>query len=175
MAADTIILYDRTGAPIAYALEDGETLYTYTGRPVGFIQEDGIFSMEGRFLAWYLNGWVVDSDGTRLFFTKYSEGGPVMPLRGIEPLRGIRQYCPARGRPIGKGLKPTFSLVWSPRSGAAFFAAPVVSVVRSPASRPRRAMDAAAVAAGVAGEEPQAQEPPSEETAASQEDAGAGA
>ena len=176
MAADTIILYDRTGAPTAYALEDGETLYTYTGRPVGFIQEDCIFSMEGKFLAWYLNGWVVDSDGTRLFFTKSSEGGPVKPLRGIEPLRGIRQYCPARGRPFGKGLKPAFSLVWSPRSGSAFFPGAVVNVVRSPVSRPGRAMDAAAVTAVVVGEDPGAQESPSEETTAPPpEDAGAGA
>jgi YD repeat-containing protein len=143
MAADTIILYDRTGAPIAYTLEDGETLYTYTGRPVGFLQGDGIFSFQGRFLAWYLQGWVVDSDGTRLFFTKHSEGGPVKPLRGIEPLRGIRQYCPGRGNPFGKGLKPAFSLFWSPRSGKAFFPEPVISVVRSPAPRPGRAMDEA--------------------------------
>ena len=179
MAADTIILYDRTGAPIAYALEDGETLFTYTGRPVGFIQEDGIFSMEGRFLAWYLNAWVVDFDGTRLFFTKSSEGGPVKPLRGIEPLRGIRQYCPARGRPFGKGLKPAFSLFWSPRSGAGFFPAPAVSVVRSPVARPDRAMDAAAVTAVVVGEAPEAceaEDTAAEETpAAPPEDAGAGA
>lgn len=159
--ADTTLLYDRTGAAIAYTLEDGETLYTYGGRPVGYLHEDAIFSFPGRILAWYLDGWVVDFDGTRLFFTKDSQGGPSRPIRGIPPIRGIRQYCPSRGNRFGKGLKPSFSLLWSPRSGGSFFGeAPFVGV-KSEAPRPGQPV-AAAEAAPASGQ-------PAEQGGAAQE------
>jgi len=135
MATDTTILYDRTGAAIAYTLDDGETLYTYGGRPVGYIHEECLFSFQGKLLAWYLDGWVLDFDGMRVFFTKHSKGGPSTPIKGIQPIRGIRQYCPSRATRFGKGLKPAFSLLWSPRSGEIFFGEVIFTGVRSTAPR----------------------------------------
>ena len=135
MAADTIILYDRTGAAIAYTLEDGATLSTYGGRLVGYIHEDGIFDFQGKLLGWYLEGWVVDAHGARVFFTKDSKGGPGRPIKEIPPIRGIRQYCPGRTRRLGKGSKPVLSLFWSARSGVGFFGEMVFTGTVSQASR----------------------------------------
>jgi len=142
MPSDTIILYSRTGAATAYTLDDGETLYTYGGRPVGYIFEDAIFNFQGRILGWYLDGWVIDFDGTRVFFTKESKGGPNTPIKGIQPIRGIRQYCPGRDNRLGKGLKPPFSLSWSPRSGEVFFGEAVFAGMRRPKRRPAPPVDA---------------------------------
>jgi hypothetical protein len=167
--AETIILYDRTGAAIAYTLEDGETLYTYGGRPVGYIHEDAIFSFQGRILGWYLDGWVVDFDGMRVFFSKDSQGGPARPIRGIPPIRGIRQYCPGRAGRFGKGLKPAFSLLWSPRSGGSFFGETTFVGVKSDAPRPGRP---AAVESEAAPAEPVAQDAAAREPGAGSEQGG---
>jgi hypothetical protein len=134
--ADSLIFYDRTGAAIAYALEDGVTLYTYSGRPAGYIHENGIFSFDGIPRAWYLDGWVLENDGSRLFFTKHAKGGPVTPIKGIQPIRGIRKYCPGRKQRGEAGLKPAFSLAWSARSGLVFFEGPPPIVVKAPVKRP---------------------------------------
>lgn len=121
MGPDDILFYDQAGTPIAYISDEIQSIYTYKGRPAAFIEGECIYNFPGKFLGWFIDGWVLDLDGTRVFYTRVSTGGPNTPIRGIQPIRGIKQFLPARTYRQPKPLKPPFSLSWSSRSGEQFF------------------------------------------------------
>ncbi len=53
-------LYNKTGKPVAYFAEDGETIYLWDGRAVAYLLGDMVFGWNGRQLGWFANGTIFD-------------------------------------------------------------------------------------------------------------------
>lgn len=83
-------LFDKKGNAVAYIAPDyRETIYLWEGRPAAYLFEQlHIFGINGRHLAWFINGIVFNTYGERIGFT--SETCPVPP--GKEPAKGKK--CP---------------------------------------------------------------------------------
>lgn len=79
-------LFDRTGKAVAYIAPDHrETIYLWEGRPVAYLFEEmHIYGINGRHLAWFINGIVYNTYGERVGFT--FETCPVPP--GDESAKG---------------------------------------------------------------------------------------
>ena len=89
-------LFDKRGNPVAYIAPDyRETIYLWDGRPVAYLFDQmHIFGINGRHLAWFINGIVYNINGERIGFT--FETCPVPP--GKEPAKG-KKFLVAEIRP----------------------------------------------------------------------------
>lgn len=116
-----MVLYDKSGKPIAYT-DDMDTIYLFTGKPVAYFYENKIYSFNGKHLGWFENGWIRDLLGACVFFSEHANGaGPVTPIKQISPIKTIKQIKPIPGiRHIPK-IPAIKSFLWSPLSGEKFF------------------------------------------------------
>ena len=114
-------MYNAEGQAVAYVDADGESIYLYDGTPAGFLQDGGIYAYSGRFVGWFEQGWVRDSNGHAVFFTESAGGGPIRPVRQVRPVRGVRQVRPVRGVREVRPVRPVFSSTWSAVSHEGFF------------------------------------------------------
>lgn len=109
------------GRPIAYVDDDGESIYLWDGMPVAWLEGDAIYAYSGRFLGWFVDGWVRDIDGDVVFFTDNAQGGPVKPVRQVRPVRGVRGVRPIRGVREIRPIRAVRSLNWSAHSDESWF------------------------------------------------------
>jgi hypothetical protein len=121
MGNDCITFYDRSGHAIAYLADDGSSIFTYPGAAVAYLVDDGIFDYRGTFLGWFIDGWVIDRSGDRVFFTHNAPGGPVKPVRSVRPVRGVKSVKPVKGVKQLRPVRPVRSLSWSDLSADQFF------------------------------------------------------
>lgn len=112
--------YDITGSLIAY-IEDGKNIYLFSGEPVGYLDNDSIYSFSWKHLGWFIDGWIFDHSGGRVFFSENSIGGPVKPMIKLRPLKHLKQLKPLKSIKQLKPLKPIKQLMWSNISGIDFF------------------------------------------------------
>lgn len=112
--------YDNHGNPIAY-LDDEIHFFLYTGEPVAYIVGDAVYSFSGKQLGWFEEGWIIDLQGLRVFFSDASHGGPMRPLRKIKPLRALKQLKPLKSLRELRKSKKIKSLLWSTLSSKSFF------------------------------------------------------
>jgi hypothetical protein len=116
--------YDRSGRPITYIDDDGESIYRYSGEPVAWLVGENLHAYSGAHLGWLHNGWVRDHRGNCVFFTENtSGGGPMKPMRQMKPMRGMRQMRPMRGLRRMVPMRPMASFSWSDVTGEDFFEA----------------------------------------------------
>ncbi len=96
-------LYDKKGRAVAYIAPDyHETIYLWDGDPVAYLfEQNHIYGINGRHLAWFINGIVYNTCGERLGFT--FQTCPVSP--GKQPSKGEKHPL-AEIRP--KWHKPPF-------------------------------------------------------------------
>jgi hypothetical protein len=103
-------LYDRSGRPVAYIDDDGESVYLYSGKPVAWISGESLYAYSGAHLGWLHDGWVRDHSGNCVLFTENATGGgPMKPMRQMKPMRGM------------KLMRPMASSSWSDVTGEDFF------------------------------------------------------
>jgi hypothetical protein len=112
--------YDRSGRPVAYS-EDGTHIHGYSGHALGHVHEDSIYDYSGKHLGWFIDGWVRDHSGRCVFFTDEASGDPVMPWKGIQPTRVVKQIPPAKGVKKAKPGERKILPFWSALTGVQFF------------------------------------------------------
>ncbi len=117
---ETDTLYNFEGKAIAYIFE-GEYIYLYDGTPAAFLHNEYVYAFSGQYLGWIQDGWVIDVEGNRVFFTENATGGPVRPVRHVRPVRGVRKVRPVRGVREVCPPRPVRSLAWSHKSDESFF------------------------------------------------------
>lgn len=115
-----ITFYNHNGSPIAYC-EDGTHIYLFNGKPVAHINKDSVYNYSGTHLGRLKNGWVLDNNGYRVFFTENATGGPVKPIKQIKPIKSVKQIKPLKGIKQLKPINPISSLSWSTDSSDRFF------------------------------------------------------
>ena len=115
-----IIFFDLHGTPIAYS-NNGKDIFLFTGECAAYLHLDSIYSYNGIHLGWYEDGWILDNHGYCVFFTKDSQGGPMIPMKKMIPMKSIKQMKPMKGMKEMKPMKPMKSLNWSDKSGSSFF------------------------------------------------------
>jgi len=114
-------LFDVSGEPVAFIDDDGETIYSYQGKPLAWISEDAIYNYKGKYLGWIENGWIYDLTGRPSLFHNEVTGGPRLPIRKIEPIKGIKQILPIRPIKQIQTIRPIKTVGWSELSGIQFF------------------------------------------------------
>ncbi|TQQ80304.1 4-fold beta flower protein [Halonotius roseus] len=113
--------YNKSGKPIAYT-ENNKDIYLFTGEPVAFISSNSLYSFSGTHLGWLKNGWVIDPQGDRAFFTENASGsGPAKPAKHAKPAKSAKSAKPAKGAKEAKPAMPALSLSWSSMSSKSFF------------------------------------------------------
>jgi hypothetical protein len=119
---DLVWFYNNRGTPLFYLL-DGEHFYHVDGTPIGYLYDNlYVISYSGDYLGWIHNGWIIDySDGGHAFYTEFSSGGPVKPVRQVRPVRSVRAIRPVKSVRSVRPVKPVRSLSWSNQSFDAFF------------------------------------------------------
>jgi hypothetical protein len=118
-----VVFYDKGGAAVAFVDErDGESIYLFDdGTPVAWIEADAVYAYGGAFKGWIVDGWVLDTEGARVFSTDVAVGGPAKLAPAARPVRGARGVKPARGVREARPIRPVKSPAWSAQSGAQFF------------------------------------------------------
>ncbi|MFB8676931.1 4-fold beta flower protein [Enterococcus gallinarum] len=112
--------YDHNGKPIAY-LSDDKHIFLFSGEPVAYFSDDSIYGFNGKYLGWFKDGWIIARDGTRVFFTENSIGGPMKPMKKMKPIKSMKQMKPMKSIKEIKPIKSITSLSWSTLSGTSFF------------------------------------------------------
>lgn len=81
-------LFDQRGVAVAYIAPDyHETIYLWSGLPVAYLHEaKHVYGVNGRHLAWLIDGVIFDHNGERVGF--FHGTCPVPP--GKEPAKGKR-------------------------------------------------------------------------------------
>jgi len=112
--------YNQEGKAIAYT-EDGEHIYLFNGSPAGFIEKDSVFSYSGKHLGCIKEGWIVDQQGRRVFFTEDASGGPSRPVKQVTPVKSVKAVKPVKGTREMRPTTPTLTMSWSDFSSKSFF------------------------------------------------------
>jgi hypothetical protein len=107
-----ITLFNKSGKPVAYIAEDGETVYLWDGRPVAYVWEDKVYDWNGRQLGWFNNGTVFDIYGLRSGFIKSKS--PI--ATEMEPLKPQKHLKPSKGERQSQVLKPVLCYGYSSRN-----------------------------------------------------------
>lgn len=120
---EIISFYDCTGMPIFYLHSDGENFYHYDGTSLAYLyNNEFIVSYSGQYLGWLYNGSIIDyKNGTYVFFTVYSSGGPSRPSRKSRPSRASRKSRPSKLSCNSRPSRPSRQIRWSERSNMSFF------------------------------------------------------
>lgn len=116
-------LYDRFGNPVAYFLLSGE-IYSIDGRPLAYLVGFYVYSYTGRFIGFFINGWLVDKMGFCALYTENAIGGPLKPIHRIPPIPSVRYIPPLKSiRQLPLQL-PSVKFGWSTlASGITYFTA----------------------------------------------------
>jgi hypothetical protein len=114
------LFYDRSGRPVAYS-NDGVHVHSFSGHAIGHIHEDSICDYSGKHLGWFVDGWVRDHSGRCVMFTDEASGGPVMPRRGTQPTKIVKQIPPAKGVRKAKPKERKVLNSWLGLTGVQFF------------------------------------------------------
>jgi len=115
-----IDFYDKSGEPIAYT-DDGMNIYTFPGKPVAYLDGNVVYSFCGKHLGWFENGWIRDTKGKCVFFTKGATDGPLKPVKKEKPAKHFKHEKPVKGVKHVKSVKEVKALSWSTLSGEQFF------------------------------------------------------
>jgi hypothetical protein len=115
-----LTFYDLRGSPIAYT-DNGEDIYLFSGKPVAYLSDESLYSYSGKYIGSFDEGWVLDKNGKRVFFTDIAAGGPATPARCATPARSARSATPAKFARAARPATPAKSSSWSMLSGRQFF------------------------------------------------------
>ena len=98
-------VFDRDGLVVAWLGADG-SLYDPVGIPVAYLDRERLYSYEGMFLGWYVDGWFRDRAGSAAGFIDGSSGGPSRPAiqehrphapaTFVRPVKIAREKAPSR-------------------------------------------------------------------------------
>jgi hypothetical protein len=105
-------LFNKTGKPVAYIADDGETIYLWDGRAAGCLSEDKVFGWNGKQLGWFANGTIFDIYGLRTGFIKSKSPIPT----DIEPGKPSKQAQGVKSVRQGAIPKPVMCYGYSSKS-----------------------------------------------------------
>lgn len=112
--------YDKNGNAICYTI-DNIHLYSFDGQPLGYIHRNKVWAFSGVLLGWFHNYWIIDREGYYIFFSEYSIGGILKPLKHLQPLKSLRHLRPLKGYRQSLPLEPLIRLSWSSLTPQEFF------------------------------------------------------
>ena len=106
-------VFDRDGLIVAW-LEDGGSLYDAVGMPIAYLDRDRLYSYQGAFLGWHIDGWFHDQKGLAAGFLEDASGGPARPTisthRPHAPSTFVR---PAKSPPRAAPTTPPAATTWT--------------------------------------------------------------
>ena len=115
-----VTLFDKKAKPIAYInyVDKDSTIYMWDGTPVAYFDgKEDIYHFNGRFLGWYKNGVLYDTDGYAVAAQKgIVRGEIIMNDTYVESVKGLRHLKPIPHIRSLKPLTPRFKDVWSVHS-----------------------------------------------------------
>ena len=115
-----LTFYDSKGRPIAYT-EDGTYIYLFSGEPVAYLDNESVYSVSGKHIGRFRNGWIRDNNGQCVFFSEDATGGPMKPMKMMKPMKSMKQMKPMKSMKEMRPMRPMDSLSWSELSGEQFF------------------------------------------------------
>jgi len=91
-----VTLFNKTGRPVAYLAEDGETIYLWDGRATAYIHKGKVYGWNGKHLGWMANGTIFDIYGLRSGFVRskspiVTHAEPIKPMKQIKQMKNVRQ------------------------------------------------------------------------------------
>ncbi len=115
VAQSEVSLYDKDGNAVAYiATNDDWTIYLWDGKPVAYIINDGqtlhVYGFNGKHLGWYVNGIIRDHDGNVVGFKK---GAVSNIYEKYENYKGYKEYKPYKTYREYAPYQPYFSTKFS--------------------------------------------------------------
>ena len=112
--------FDAAGAAVAYT-DDDTHIFSFNGQPLGYISGPNVYAFDGGHLGTFGDGWLRDHAGGAALFTDRASGGPVLPVRGVEPVRGVKAVMPVRGVQAVPPVPAVRSLGWSAAPNLRYF------------------------------------------------------
>lgn len=112
--------YDKNGYAVFYTM-DNIHLYSFDGYPLAYFHAEKVWAYSGHCLGWLHNNWIIDVNGFYVFFSEYSTGGILRPLRHLKPLISLRRLRPLKSPRTIAPLKPLVKLNWSSLTFKEFF------------------------------------------------------
>jgi hypothetical protein len=114
-AQSEISLFDKEGNPVAYIdTNDDWTIYLWEGKPVAYIINDGqtlhIYGFNGKHLGWYVNGIIRDHEGNVVGFKKDAVSNI---YEKYESYKGYKEYKPYKTYKEYAPYQPYFSTKFS--------------------------------------------------------------
>ncbi|WP_436081829.1 4-fold beta flower protein [Pararhizobium sp. LjRoot235] len=104
--------HDRQGRATHYINPNG-VLYTWKGKAVGKLHGENLYNNAGRQIGRITNGWLRDTSGKAVAFTKGASGGPIPPIPQIPAIKGIPAIPPIPAIPAIPRIPAIPSLSWS--------------------------------------------------------------
>ena len=106
------ILIDWRGVPVAY-VDDGTNAFAYNGTPLFYVDRDLVFSYQGAFIGWIIDGVIRDGDGDAVLAIDGSVTSPAHPPTSPEPPRAAHGAPPKRGQREIPSLQPPTTSAWT--------------------------------------------------------------
>jgi len=106
------ILIDWRGVPVAY-VDDGTNAFAYNGAPLFYVDRDLVFSYQGGFIGWIIDGVIRDGDGAAVLAIVGSPSAPTHPPISPEPARASHGAPPKRGQREIPSLQPPTTAAWA--------------------------------------------------------------
>ncbi len=111
--------YNESGEPIAYS--DDAHIFLFDGRPAAYFHNDSIYTFSGNHLGWSTDGWIMDNEGLRVFFTDEATGGPFQPFKKLKPMKKFKKILPWKRAIKRSPFRPFIKNSWSELSSEDFF------------------------------------------------------
>jgi hypothetical protein len=104
-----IALYDRSGKPIAYVVDEEGTIYLWNGQAVAYLSDDLVYGFNGKHLGWFIDEVMYDKQGSKIGFTDNT----CPTVRLIEPIKSIKHIKSIKNICYIPNIRPILSIGYS--------------------------------------------------------------
>jgi hypothetical protein len=112
------MFYNKKGYPSAFS-DTMNIIFKFDGKPIGYIYQKSIYKFNGTHLGFYIDDWIFDNKGEKVFFSVGAENSP--PTKEIYPVIKPKKSLPKKLERKEKPKIPPLSSKWSNLSLEEFF------------------------------------------------------